>query len=88
MKARGAGKNFHEIIARNVEGGADSAPPPPALLGLIVIYLHHTFCLIVFFYQQVVAGLYHDPLIYVVNFCKANFFITMLNYFPYFTAQF
>ena len=35
MKARGAGKNVHEIIARNVEGGADSAPPPPpALLGL------------------------------------------------------
>ena len=22
-------KNFHEIIARNVEGGADSAPPRP-----------------------------------------------------------
>ena len=29
MKARGAEKNFHEIIARNVEGGADSAPPGP-----------------------------------------------------------
>ena len=28
MKACGAEKNFHEIIARNVEGGADSAPPP------------------------------------------------------------
>ena len=28
MKARGAEKNFCEIIARNVEGGADSAPPP------------------------------------------------------------
>ena len=37
MKACGAGKNFREIIARNVEGGgADSAPPPPppGLLGL------------------------------------------------------
>ena len=29
MKARGAEKIFHEIIARNVEGGADSAPPGP-----------------------------------------------------------
>ena len=35
MKARGTAKKFCEIIARNVEGGADSAPPPPALLGLI-----------------------------------------------------
>ena len=29
MKACGAEKNFCEIIARNVEGGADSPPPPP-----------------------------------------------------------
>ena len=29
MKARGAGKKFCKIIARNVEGGADSAPPGP-----------------------------------------------------------
>ena len=29
MKARGAQKKFCEIIARNVEGGADSAPPRP-----------------------------------------------------------
>ena len=28
MKARSAEKKFCEIIARNVEGGADSAPPP------------------------------------------------------------
>ena len=35
MKARGAEKNFHEIIARNVEGGRiPPPPPPPALLGL------------------------------------------------------
>ena len=34
MKARGAGKNFCEIIARNVEGGGGFRPPPPALLGL------------------------------------------------------
>ena len=37
MKARGAGKKFHEIIARNVEGGR-IPPPPPALLGLIVCF--------------------------------------------------
>ena len=29
MKANGAEKNSHEIIARNVEGGAESAPPGP-----------------------------------------------------------
>ena len=29
MKARGAEIFFHEIIVRNVEGGADSAPPGP-----------------------------------------------------------
>ena len=34
MKARGVQKNFHEIIARNVEGGGGGFPPPD-LLGLI-----------------------------------------------------
>ena len=29
MKARGAGKIFHEIIARNVGGGGGRFPPPP-----------------------------------------------------------
>ena len=32
------GNFFGEIIARNVEGGADSAPPPPALLGLNIFH--------------------------------------------------
>ena len=44
MKARGAEKNFHEIIARNVEGGADSAPPP-ALLGLKEHNLSKSCCI-------------------------------------------
>ena len=37
MKARGAENCFHEIIARNVEGGGripPPPPPPPALLRL------------------------------------------------------
>ena len=34
MKARGAKKNFCEIIARNVEGGGGGFRPPSALLGL------------------------------------------------------
>ena len=29
MKARGAQKNFSEIIARNVEGGGRNPSPPP-----------------------------------------------------------
>ena len=34
MKANGAKKNFHEIIARNVAGGGAESSPPLALLGL------------------------------------------------------
>ena len=39
MKARGAGKKFHEIIARNVEGGADSRIMVPLLQAKNYIFI-------------------------------------------------
>ena len=45
FKEKSREKNFHEIIARNVEGGGGRIPPPPpALLGLRV--LRNNVCLL------------------------------------------
>ena len=54
MKARGAEKNFHEIIARNVEGGGGFRPPP-ALLGLKVCTSLHISVFILFFKEDIIS---------------------------------